>query len=89
MSIDLSLFGQRLCQGSGIEELMEDLGNALSSGGPDIKMLGGGQPASIPEMNASWRRRMEEIAEEAGGMEKSSTEAALPLCSIRFPYGHQ
>ncbi len=70
MSEQFSKFGERLCMGSGIEELMEDLGNALVSGGPDIKMLGGGQPAHIPEVNALWRRRLEEIMTAPGGMEK-------------------
>ncbi|MEO1857291.1 MAG: valine--pyruvate transaminase [Rubritalea sp.] len=66
---DFSIFGSNLCGGSGIEELMDDLGNALVHGGPNIKMLGGGQPGSIPEMNAIWRRRMEEIMETPGVME--------------------
>lgn len=48
---------------------MDDLGNALNDGGPDIKMLGGGQPGSIPEMNAIWRRRLEEIMATPGAME--------------------
>ena len=56
--------------GSGIEELMDDLGNALVSGGPDVRMLGGGQPAHIPEVNALWRRRLEEIMASPGGLEK-------------------
>ncbi len=70
MSEQFSEFGQRLCMGSGIEELMDDLGNALVSGGPDVRMLGGGQPAHIPEVNALWRRRLEEIMASAGGLEK-------------------
>ncbi|MGB2402971.1 MAG: valine--pyruvate transaminase, partial [Akkermansiaceae bacterium] len=70
MSERFSEFGQRLCMGSGIEELMDDLGNALVSGGPDVRMLGGGQPAHIPEVNALWRRRLEEIMASAGGLEK-------------------
>lgn len=48
---------------------MDDLGNALANGGDDIKMLGGGQPGSIPQMNALWRKRMEEIMETPGAME--------------------
>ena len=48
---------------------MDDLGNAMVHGGPDIMMLGGGQPGSIPEMNALWRRRLEEIMETPGAME--------------------
>lgn len=66
---DFSIFGSNLCGGSGIEELMDDLGNALVNGGPDIKMLGGGQPGSIPEMNALWRKRLEEIMATEGAME--------------------
>lgn len=49
---------------------MDDLGNALASGGPDVRMLGGGQPAHIPEVNALWRRRLEEIMASPGGLEK-------------------
>lgn len=67
---EFSEFGERLCMGSGIEELMDDLGNALAHGGPDTRMLGGGQPAHIPEVNALWRRRIEEILATPGGMEK-------------------
>jgi valine--pyruvate aminotransferase len=71
MSYEFSQFGRHLGCGSGIEELMDDLGHALASGGPDLKMLGGGQPARIPEMNAVWRRRLEELMEEPGGLDRS------------------
>ncbi len=70
MEFEFSRFGRQLAGGSGIGELMEDLGRALGSGDPDIRMLGGGQPAHIPEVNALWRRRMEEILEEPGAMER-------------------
>lgn len=70
MSDKFSNFGQRLCNGSGIGELMDDLGNALATGGPDIRMLGGGQPAHIPEVNALWRKRLEEIMAVPGGVDK-------------------
>jgi len=73
MSYEFSEFGQNLGCGSGIGELMEDLGNALANGGPDLKMLGGGQPAQIPEMNAVWRRRLDELLEEPGGMRRALT----------------
>ncbi|MCU0797232.1 MAG: valine--pyruvate transaminase [Akkermansiaceae bacterium] len=71
MKFEFSQFGHRIGGPSGIGELMEDLGNALSSGRTDLKMLGGGQPAHIPEVNALWRRRMEEILAEPGGLEKT------------------
>jgi len=69
MSWELSRFGQGLCGSSGIGELMEDLGNALAKGGGTVLMLGGGQPAHIPEMDALWRRRLEEILAEPGDLE--------------------
>lgn len=69
MSWELSEFGRGLCGGSGIGELMDDLGHALAHGRDRVRMLGGGQPAHIPEMDALWRRRMEEILAEPGGLE--------------------
>lgn len=48
---------------------MDDLGEALASGG-DMKMLGGGQPAHVPEMDAVWRERMAEIMAEPEALEK-------------------
>ena len=40
---------------------MDDLGKALSGVGPVPLMLGGGNPAHIPEMEAVWKERMEKI----------------------------
>jgi valine--pyruvate aminotransferase len=84
MSYEFSNFGQRLGTGSGIGELMDDLGHALASGGPDLKMLGGGQPARIPEMNAVWRRRLEELLEEPGGLDRAFTSYDPPNGNPRF-----
>jgi valine--pyruvate aminotransferase len=53
-----SVFGRRLSQGSGINELMEDLGHALD-GSSEMIMMGGGAPALIPGMESVWRRHME------------------------------
>ena len=84
MNCEFSNIGLQLAGGSGIEELMEDLGNALASGGPDICMLGGGQPAHIPEVNALWRRRMEEILAEPGAMEKMLANYDPPRGNPKF-----
>lgn len=84
MSYQFSQFGQHLGCGSGIGELMDDLGHALASGGPDLKMLGGGQPARIPEINLVWRRRLEEILAEPGGLERSLTAYDPPDGNPRF-----
>lgn len=84
MSEQFSEFGRRLCMGSGIEELMDDLGNALVHGGPDTRMLGGGQPAHIPEVNALWRRRLEEIMSSPGELEKMLSNYDPPRGNPRF-----
>ncbi|HSP43011.1 MAG TPA: valine--pyruvate transaminase [Luteolibacter sp.] len=84
MSYEFSRMGRQLGSGSGIGELMDDLGNALAGGGPDLKMLGGGQPARIPEINAVWRRRMEEILAEPGGLDRALTIYDPPQGNPRF-----
>ena len=62
MKYTFSKIGGNLAGGSGIGELMDDLGHALANAGPDLKMLGGGQPAQIPEINEIWRERLREIS---------------------------
>ena len=83
MTWGLSKFGENLCEGSGIGELMDDLGEALAAGG-DVKMLGGGQPAHIPEIDAVWRRRMQEIMSDPGGLEKMIGNYDVPAGSELF-----
>ena len=84
MSYEFSDFGCHLGMGSGIGELMDDLGHALANGGPNLKMLGGGQPACISEVNAIWRQRMEELLSEAGGIERALTTYDPPQGNPRF-----
>lgn len=69
MTWELSDFGKHLCGGSGIGELMEDLGHALATGGGEICMLGGGQPAHLAEMDDRWRQRLQEICDQPGQLE--------------------
>lgn len=57
-----SLFGHLLQSPTGILSLMDDLGEALSSG-RDVSMLGGGNPAYIPEMQAKFRSAIADLAE--------------------------
>lgn len=66
--MEFSLFGRRFSQDAGILQLMDDLGKALESPGEKI-MLGGGNPASIPEMSRQWRRRFSEILAADGELE--------------------
>jgi len=66
-----SNFGERVAAGSGIEELMEDLGHALADGGEDCLMLGGGNPAFIPEVEAVWETRMKELVSDSAALRKT------------------
>jgi valine--pyruvate aminotransferase len=84
MQYEFSQFGRHLGCGSGIEELMDDLGHALASGGPDLKMLGGGQPARIPEINAVWQQRLAELMAEPGGLDRTLTSYDPPRGNPRF-----
>ena len=84
MTFEFSNIGRRLATGSGIEELMDDLGHALASGGPDVRMLGGGQPARIPAVDAVWRRRLEELLDEPGGLDRALTSYDAPRGNPRF-----
>lgn len=49
--MNLTKFGSKFTRPNGISQLMEDLGNAKSSKNSDVIMLGGGNPAAIPEVN--------------------------------------
>jgi valine--pyruvate aminotransferase len=64
----LSKFGERFLSGTGIKDLMDDLGEYAGMEGSC--MLGGGNPALIPEVNQLWRRRMEDILEGSDDFER-------------------
>ncbi len=66
---EYSSFGQKARTLSGIGELMEDLGQAMSVR-PDLLMLGGGNPAHIPEMEKVFRDAMEDILRTPGVYER-------------------
>ncbi|MGI9276416.1 MAG: valine--pyruvate transaminase [Endozoicomonas sp.] len=56
----LSTFGTKFTSHSGILSLMDDLGNALADGQDKI-MMGGGNPAHIPEVEEVFRARLQRI----------------------------
>jgi valine--pyruvate aminotransferase len=59
--MSISKFQKRFTEESGIVSLMEDLGEA-NTGEQDILMLGGGNPAHIPEVQLFFQERMQRIA---------------------------
>jgi valine--pyruvate aminotransferase len=83
MSVSLSQFGARLAAGSGIEQLMDDLGRALAGDG-EMRMLGGGNPARIPAVEAVWRRRMEELLADGDEFERMLANYDGPRGNPRF-----
>lgn len=84
MSWELSEFGRRISSRKGIGELMDDLGHALAVGGDSIRMLGGGQPAHIPEMDELWRNRIREITDNAGELEHLLGNYEPPAGNLEF-----
>lgn len=58
----LSKFGEKMTQKSGILQLMDDLGNSIASE-RSINMLGGGNPAVIPEVNAIFKQTFEQLGD--------------------------
>lgn len=59
----LSKFGRKFTRQSGINQLMVDLGEAYNSNHPDLCMLGGGNPAFVPEAQALFAKEMQLLIE--------------------------
>lgn len=81
--MDLSRFGRDFGGHTGIMDLMDDMGRALAGDRP-VHMLGGGNPARVPEMERVWRRRMEEILARPGEYESMVGNYDRPQGRERF-----
>ena len=75
--------GQKLTGRSGILELMDDLGRAMTIE-PEMRMLGGGNPAAVPEMQALLRRRMHELVEDGHALDRMLGNYDPPQGNPRF-----
>ena len=85
MNWKISKIGQALSGHSGIVELMDDLGAALSGGdSKDMLMLGGGNPAGIPEIQTVWRRRWQEILDDPSYCDRILNNYDGPAGNPRF-----
>jgi valine--pyruvate aminotransferase len=67
--MQLSPFGESLSGHTGIMDLMDDMGRALA-GSQKKYMLGGGNPARIPEIEQVWRERLTELLGEENGVQR-------------------
>ena len=68
-SFEFSLAGQKLTAHTGILELMDDLGRAMTVA-PHMRMLGGGNPAAVPGLQALVRERMGELMADGDAFER-------------------
>ena len=79
----LSNFAQRFSEHSGIILLMDDLGEAMA-GEQDVLMLGGGNPAHIPEVQALFRERMQQILDRPGEFARVVGDYDPPRGNMKF-----
>lgn len=79
----LSEFGSKLSAHAGIVSLMDDLGEAVSSG-RSFRMLGGGNPARIPEVEARFRTAMQGILDNGDQFEQMVGKYDGPQGNAQF-----
>jgi valine--pyruvate aminotransferase len=78
-----SKVGAKLTARSGILELMDDLGRAMTEW-PDMLMLGGGNPAAVPEIQALWRERMAAMLADPAAFDRMLGNYDPPQGNPRF-----
>jgi len=79
MALDTS-FARRFVRPTGSLELMQDLGSA----GPGTLMLGGGNPARIPAVEAVYARRLAEIAADPAQFGRFAASYTAPAGEAGF-----
>ena len=79
----LSAFGKKLTSGSGIVDLMEDLGSALNEN-PDMIFMGGGNPARIPEMEAVIKSQYQKLCDDAEQLYSTTGIYQSPQGELEF-----
>jgi len=78
-----SIVGGRLAAGGGILPLMADMGRALADD-PGMRMLGGGNPAAVPAVQALVRHRMEELLAAGPAFDRMMVNYDPPRGNPRF-----
>ena len=81
--MEVSRFGKKIAATSGIGQLMDDLGVALSQSG-DILMLGGGNPAHIPAVQKYFRKSMEKLLRNGAEFERAIGNYDPPCGNVEF-----
>ncbi len=75
--MEFSRFGKRFARHTGARQLMDDLGAAMASEGP-VMMLGGGNPAHIPEMLDLLAERTRQVADDPREFRRMIADYASP-----------
>ncbi len=83
-SFQKSSFGSRITGHSGIRELMLDLGEARAMAGNDALMMGGGNPAHIPEVQLIWRERLQALIDPPNEIDSILVDYDGPAGNPRF-----
>jgi len=81
--MQVSRFGRKIAAASGIGQLMEDLGVVLSQG-RDTLMLGGGNPARIPQVEWCFRAAVEKFLADGAEFERVIGSYSPPGGSAEF-----
>src|SRR6186997_1388011 len=82
-----SPWGERLSAGTAIEALMDDLGRALAEPHDELFMLGGGNPALIPEICNLWRERLRAMLDPGEAIDRMLGIYDPPQGNGRFVRG--
>lgn len=75
--MEFSSMGRRLNERTGINDLMDDLYEAIHSGRPNLCQLNGGTPAVLPEVTALWKKSMQRLLDD-GSFELMSRTYGAP-----------
>ncbi|MGI9329936.1 MAG: valine--pyruvate transaminase [Gammaproteobacteria bacterium] len=81
--MEFSTFGKRFTRHTGARELMDDLGEAMASDGP-VMMLGGGNPAHIPQVMEILAARLHEVADSPRELRRMLGDYSAPAGERRF-----
>jgi len=79
----LSAFGEKFGSTSGVQVLMDDIGDALTSG-RDMIMMGGGNPAAIPAVEALFQERMRQLSQDPQQLNKLLSSYDPPQGNATF-----
>jgi valine--pyruvate aminotransferase len=81
--MEFSKFGRRFTRHTGASELMDDMGAAMDGQAPML-MLGGGNPARIPEMEQVFKDQLAAIIDTPGEFARMAGNYAAPAGEGRF-----